>query len=85
MATNLKPKAKPSLSAVMSPIIEDLPSERFQHLLTQYKSLSKQKGFYTSYFDTGLFGNYFECQPDRLEDAINVTNQSFKSNDSSLM
>lgn len=55
----------------------DLPSYRFQNLLTNYSSISKQKGFFSSYWDTGMYGNYFICEPDKLADVISVMREGY--------
>lgn len=31
--------------------------------MSQYEYIETQKGFFSSYWDTGIYGNYFKCDP----------------------
>lgn len=52
----------------------DSTSFKFQKHLASYEFIDKQKGFYSSYWDTGLYGNYFHVQPDKVLDVIKLSN-----------
>ena len=51
-------------------IILDSSLFKFQKSLAEYDYIYTQKGFYSSYYDTGLFGNYFVCEPEKAGDVI---------------
>ena len=48
----------------------DSTSFKFQKHLAPLTFIDKQKGFYSSYWDTGLYGNYFHCEPEKVMDVI---------------
>jgi hypothetical protein len=61
-------------------IILDSLSFRFQKHLAHCDFIDKQKGFYSSYWDTGVYGNYFHCEPSKVLDVIKLNLEGYKSN-----
>ena len=61
-------------------IMGALPSYRLQNLMAKYPFIHKQKGVFISYYDTGVFGNYFVTPPDKLTDLIKISRQGYESN-----
>lgn len=59
--------------------IKDTPSFKFQQHLAPYDFILKQKGFYTAYWDAGIFGNYFVCEPEKAQDVISLSVEGFAS------
>jgi hypothetical protein len=55
-------------------ILVDSTSFKFQKHLSSYEFIDKQKGFYSSYWDTGMYGNYFHCEPEKVLDVIKLSN-----------
>ena len=39
--------------------------------------IETQKGFFSSYWDTGLYGNYFKTDPKHVKDIINYNTQAY--------
>ncbi len=52
----------------------DSTSFKYQKLLATCDFIQKQKGFYSSYWDTGLYGNYFHCQPEKVLEVLKISN-----------
>jgi hypothetical protein len=61
-------------------IFIDSPAFKFQQHLAPYDFIIKQKGFYSAYWDTGIFGNYFVCEPERAQDVIMLSLEALQSN-----
>jgi len=40
--------------------------------MVKYDFIETQKGFYSSYWDTGLYGNYFVCDPARFREVVKL-------------
>lgn len=59
---------------------EDSTSFKFQKHLASYDFIEKQKGFYSSYWDTGLYGNYFHVKPEKVLDVIKLSNEGYARN-----
>ena len=38
--------------------------------MAKYDYIQTQKGFFSSYWDTGIYGNYFACQPEKVRDIL---------------
>jgi len=47
--------------------------------MAQYDFITTQKGFYSSYWDTGLYGNYFLIDPERFYDVVQYNNEAYSS------
>lgn len=59
----------------------DCPAFKFQQHLAPYEFILKQKGFYSAYWDTGIFGNYFLCEPEKVQEVIKLNIEGFSSSD----
>ena len=57
----------------------DSSSFKFQKELSVHPFIKKQKGFYSSYWDTGLFGNYFLIEPEKSVEAIQYSLDALSS------
>ena len=49
-------------------------------MLARHEYIEKQKGFYSSYWDTGIFGNYFLCEPEKSLEVIQHSIEALSSN-----
>ena len=58
----------------------DSTSFKFQKHLAGYEFIDKQKGFYSSYWDTGLYGNYFHVAPEKVLDVIKLSAEGYSRN-----
>jgi predicted Zn-dependent peptidase len=45
--------------------------------MAKHEFIEVQKGFYSSYWDTGLYGNYFVCEPSRFLDVIKLNTEAY--------
>jgi len=61
-------------------IMKNSTSFKFQKHLASYDFIEKQKGFYSSYWDTGLYGNYFHVKPEKVLDVIKLSNEGYARN-----
>ena len=43
---------------------------KYQKVMSKYDYVQTQKGFFSSYWDTGLYGNYFRCDPKHVRDIM---------------
>jgi hypothetical protein len=48
--------------------------------MSNYPYITTQKGFYSSYWDTGLYGNYFRCAPEHVKDIIQHNAEAYACN-----
>lgn len=58
---------------------KDCPAFKFQQHLAPHSFIEQQKGFYSAYWDTGLFGNYFLCKPENAREVVQLTLEAFAS------
>jgi hypothetical protein len=52
---------------------------KYQKYLAKYPFIQEQKGFYSSYWDTGLYGNYFVVEPDKFKDVVKLNTEAYAS------
>lgn len=45
--------------------------------MAKHDFILHQKGFYSSYWDTGLYGNYYLCDPKRALDVIKLSTEAY--------
>ena len=45
--------------------------------MSSYPFIDTQKGFYSSYWDTGLYGNYFKCAPERVKEVMQRNSEAY--------
>ena len=60
--------------------IVDSTSFKFQQHLAPHEYIKKQKGFYSSYWDTGLYGNYYHVEPEKVLDMMKLSNEGYSCN-----
>ncbi len=63
--------------SILSHINVDSTSFKFQKHLSSYDFIDKQKGFYSSYWDTGMYGNYFHVVPEKALDVIKLSTEGY--------
>jgi hypothetical protein len=52
---------------------------KYQKFMASYNFIETQKGFYSSYWDTGIYGNYFVCDPKKALDVIRLNIEAYAS------
>ena len=48
--------------------------------MANYDYIQTQKGFFSSYWDTGLYGNYFKCDPKHVSDILQHNTEAYAGN-----
>ena len=47
--------------------------------MSKHDYIYSQKGFYSSYWDAGIYGNYFTCPPAKALDVIKHNSEAYAS------